>query len=66
MIAAVSVGRYGSMDECAAEWVAPLLGEAEPPDRKLAETYDRAFEVYRQAHAALRPVWRSLAAARDN
>jgi erythritol kinase len=66
MIAAVSVGQYGSMAACAAEWVTPLLGEAEPPDRKLAETYDRAFEAYRQAHAALRPVWRSLATARDN
>jgi erythritol kinase (D-erythritol 1-phosphate-forming) len=66
MIAAVSIGQYGSMDECAAEWVAPLLGDAEPHDLELAGIYDRSFEVYRQAHLALRPVWRSLAATRDN
>ncbi|RWE70685.1 FGGY-family carbohydrate kinase [Mesorhizobium sp.] len=66
MIAAVCVGQYRSMDECVGEWVTPLLGAAEPSDRKLAAIYERVAPSYTLAHEALRPVWRSMAASRAN
>ena len=66
MIAAVSTGHYASMDECAAEWVDPMLGEAEDPDTALAQQYGRVFDAYVEARTALRPVWRSLAGARKS
>jgi erythritol kinase len=66
MIAAISTGVYGSMDDCAAEWVVPLLNAPEQPDPGLADTYARAYPVYAAAHAALRPVWRDLAASRKS
>ncbi|TPN15051.1 carbohydrate kinase [Mesorhizobium sp. B2-1-3] len=66
MIAAVCVGLYKSMDECVAEWVTPLLGEAEPSDRDLAAIYDRMTPSYVLAHQALRPVWRAMASVQAN
>ncbi|TPI57024.1 MULTISPECIES: FGGY-family carbohydrate kinase [unclassified Mesorhizobium] len=66
MIAAVCVGLYKSMDECVAEWVTPLLGEAEPSDRNLAAIYDRMTPSYMLAHKALRPVWRAMASVQAN
>ncbi|TIU17682.1 MAG: carbohydrate kinase, partial [Mesorhizobium sp.] len=59
-------GQYRSMDECVGEWVTPLLGAAEPSDRKLAAIYERVAPSYTLAHEALRPVWRSMAASRAN
>jgi erythritol kinase len=64
MIAAVSIGQYGSMDDCVAEWVSPLLGSAESPDGSLVSTYDTTYPAYVQTWQALRPVWRTLAASR--
>jgi erythritol kinase len=61
MIAAVSIGLYPSMEACAAEWVAPLLGPAEEPDATLAGIYEKAYPAYAQAWRALRPVWRTMA-----
>lgn len=66
MIAAVCLGQYASMQDCAAEWVAPLLTAPEAPDQELRHVYDRAFPAYVQAHKALRPVWRSMAASRED
>lgn len=66
MIAAICVGQYRSMDDCVAEWVTPLLGEAEPSDRKLAAIYEKMAPSYAMAHEALRPVWRSMAASKVN
>jgi erythritol kinase (D-erythritol 1-phosphate-forming) len=65
MIAAVSIGLYKSMEDCAAEWVTPLLGEAERPDAALAESYAKIYPAYAAAHHALRPVWKSMAATRS-
>ncbi|MGN6551717.1 MAG: FGGY family carbohydrate kinase, partial [Pararhizobium sp.] len=61
MIGAVSLGIYPSMQDCCAEWVAPLLGEAAAPDAALAETYDQLFPAFVAAHEQLAPVWRKLA-----
>jgi erythritol kinase len=66
MIAAVCLGQYASMDDCVGEWVTPLLDAAEPSDRKLADLYARMVPSYTLAHEALRPVWRSMAAAKVN
>ena len=67
MIAAVSIGQYGSMDECAAEWVTPLLGDgraARPQTRRDLRPGLPGLSHRRMRR--LRPVWRSLAAARDS
>jgi erythritol kinase len=65
MIASVCIGNYASMDDCSTEWVAPLLATAEDPDEDLMKIYDRSFPAYAEAHHALRPVWRSMAASRE-
>jgi erythritol kinase len=57
MMAAVAVGAYGSMEECIAEWVTPLLDAAEAPDAALTEIYSRLFPAYQAARRALEPVW---------
>lgn len=57
MIAAVGIGVYGDMNACIAEWVTPLLGPAEAPDKALIETYSRMFPAYLNARRALEPVW---------
>lgn len=66
MIAAVSIGAFADMKQCAAQWVTPLLNPAEEPDPGLALAYDKAYPAYAQAHAALRPVWRSMAQSRGD
>lgn len=65
MMAAVAVGVYPTMEDCVAEWVTPLLGEAEVPDPELAEVYDRVYPHYKQARQALSPAWAGLAELRD-
>jgi len=61
MIAAVQQRLYPDMAACAADWVTPYLGAAEPPDATLAAVYERLFPVYVETRAALAPVWASLA-----
>lgn len=61
MLAAVGIGQYASMDDALAEWVAPLLKEAEPPDAELAGRYAALFPAYREARGALPPVWSKMA-----
>ena len=63
MMAAVAIGQYETMDDCAAEWVDPLLGDLEPPDKGLARIYRDAFPSYLAARQALRPVWKMMADA---
>lgn len=65
MMAAVAIGAYQTMQACVAEWVTPLLGEAEAPDAGLAQTYDRLYPSYKQAREALPPIWAGLAAIRE-
>lgn len=61
MIAAVRLGAYGSMAECCAEWVDPLLGEADPHDEALSQIYDDLFPSFVAARKALQPVWKTMA-----
>lgn len=65
MMAAVANGVYPDMQACIAEWVTPLLGDAESPDPKLVATYQRLFPAFVSARQALPETWDTLAAARD-
>ncbi|HYZ32535.1 MAG TPA: hypothetical protein VE684_09670, partial [Crenalkalicoccus sp.] len=65
MIAAVQLGLFPDMAACARAWVAPLLGEAEPPDPALAARYAALFPLYRAGYAALRGWWRDLHLVRE-
>lgn len=64
MMAAVAIGAYPDMEACIAEWVTPLLSEAQPPDDRLAATYDRLFPAFLAARQGGAPVWAALARAR--
>ena len=64
MMAAVQQGIYTDMAACAAAWVDPLLGAAVEPDRALAKSFDAIFPLYVETRKLMRPVWRSLQAAR--
>jgi erythritol kinase len=61
MIAAVSLGIYGSMDDCVRDWVVPCLRPVEAPDPALVEKFDAGFPAYRMSREALRPVWHEMA-----
>ncbi len=43
MMAAVAIGAYKTMDDCIADWVTPLLGEAEEPIGEEAARFDLLF-----------------------
>ncbi len=60
MIAAVAIGVYGTIEDCIAEWVTPLLGPMERPDPALVQLYDRHFATYHAARLALDPIWDRL------
>ncbi|OWK23016.1 hypothetical protein AJ87_39895 [Rhizobium yanglingense] len=62
-MAAVAVGVYSSMDECIADWVTPLLGDAEIPDVNEAARFDRLFSAYTDVRQAMAPAWGKLARA---
>ena len=61
MMAAVAIGAYPDMDACIADWVTPLLGAPEAPDKDLIGIYDGLYPAYRTAREALVPVWDDLA-----
>lgn len=61
MMAAVAIGQYDTMADCAAEWVTPLLGDLEAPDPKLAGLYRDTYPSYAAARQALQPVWKMMA-----
>jgi erythritol kinase len=62
MMAAVAIGAYRNMDDCIAEWVTPLLGEAEAPDAAQAERFERLFKAYVMVRQAVAPAWDQLVA----
>jgi erythritol kinase (D-erythritol 1-phosphate-forming) len=65
MMAAVSIGLYRDMAECAARWIAGIEGETEHPDPNLTAVYELLFPIYREGYEALPTVWRQLHAARQ-
>ncbi len=64
MMSAVAIGAYPSMDACIAEWVTPLLGEAEAPDPALTATYAQTYPAYKSAREGLTTAWSLLADSR--
>ncbi len=60
MIAAVSIGVFDTMADCAAKWVSPFQQAVEPVDSALAALYEKAFPTYRQSRLALQPVWHAM------
>jgi len=65
MMAAVCIGLYESMADCAAAWVTPRLEAPVLPDPALVALYGKLFPLYRDTYAALPPLWRRLHAARE-
>lgn len=64
MIAALNLGLYPDAAACAADWVAPFIGEAEAPNPELTRLYAPMREIFVETRRALAPVWPRLAAAR--
>jgi erythritol kinase (D-erythritol 1-phosphate-forming) len=64
MIAAVSIGLYSNIAECARRWIAQPKDDIVNPDSALARTYEVLFPAYREAYASLPGVWRQMHAAR--
>ena len=65
MMAAVAIGAYPSMDACIAEWVTPLLAEAEAPDPGLTAIYAQTYPAYKSAREGLTAAWSQLADCRQ-
>jgi erythritol kinase len=61
MIAAISLGIYGTMEDAIRDWVLPYLRPAEPADPEIVRRFDQVFPAYRQTRTALGPVWHALA-----
>jgi erythritol kinase len=61
MTAAVRLGVFADMAQCAAVWVAPTLGETLEPDGELSAVYDRLFPVYEDIRRRMPPAWAALA-----
>ena len=64
MTAAVCLGAFSDMAECANAWVTPSLGETTEPNSDLSELYAKLFPVYRDIRASMPPAWAALAEAR--
>lgn len=60
MMAAVAIGAQESMDACIAQWVVPLLEEAEAPDADLRRLYETLFPAYQSLRHAAEPAWAVL------
>ena len=65
MTAAVCLGIYGDMAQCANAWVTPSLGETTEPDANMSELYARLFTIYRDIRARMPPAWTALAEVRQ-
>ncbi len=60
MMAAVSIGQFQSMDECARQWVVPHLGSITKPDAELAKQYESLFPAYQQTRQSLTGSWKAM------
>ncbi len=63
MMAAVAIGAYTTMDDCIADWVTPLLGEAERPVPEEAARFDLLFSAYTDIRKAMPAAWQTMAKA---
>ena len=60
MMAAVSIGQFQSMDECARQWVVPHLGSITKPDAELAKQYESLFPAYQRTRQSLTGSWKAM------
>ena len=60
MTAAVSLGVYRDMAQCAEAWVTPSLGEATEPDPALSALYAQLFQVYVDVRTRMPGAWAAL------
>lgn len=65
MIAAVCIGLFPDMAECAGRWTRPGDAPATLPDPDLVRTYAVQFEIYQDTYRAMRGFWRRLHKARE-
>lgn len=63
MMAAVAIGAYTTMDDCIADWVTPLLGEAETPVAEEAARFDLLFSAYTDIRKAMPAAWQTMTKA---
>lgn len=62
MIAAVAAGVHADMEAAIADWVSPCLGASDQPAPERTAARAHRFEIYRDARAAMPPIWAALAA----
>ncbi len=65
MMAAVAIGQYQSMDDCARQWVVPQLGGVTTPDQELAKRYESLFPAYLDTRESLAGTWKSMSKHRQ-
>jgi erythritol kinase len=65
MMAAVKIGVYADMRECAKAWVAPSLDEVTVPDPGLSGLYSKLYPVYQTIRGAMPPAWARLGQVRQ-
>lgn len=65
MTAALCLGLYEDMGQCADAWVTPLLGEAFAPGPHLTQLYSQLFPVYTNIRKQMTPAWETLAKVRE-
>jgi erythritol kinase (D-erythritol 1-phosphate-forming) len=65
MMAALRLGLYSDLEQCAEAWVTPALGELTLPDSALSEIYRKLYSVYLEIRKTMPPAWKSLAHIRE-
>jgi erythritol kinase (D-erythritol 1-phosphate-forming) len=65
MMAAVKIGIYADMRECAEAWVTPSLNEITGPDPCLSGLYSKLYPVYQTIRGAMPPAWARLGHVRQ-
>ncbi len=65
MMAAVAIGVYPDMGQCAEAWVQPFLDEVAAPDPRLSEFYSKLYPIYRTIRGAMSPAWGAMGRLRQ-
>jgi erythritol kinase (D-erythritol 1-phosphate-forming) len=65
MMAAVAIGVYPGMGQCAEAWVQPFLDEVATPDPRLSEFYSKLYPIYRTIRGAMSPAWGEMGRLRQ-
>jgi len=65
MTAALCLGVYEDMGQCADAWVTPLLGDAIAPGPSLTKLYSEIFPIYTDIRKHMTAAWEALAKVRE-